>query len=140
MMKIGLFSDTFYPEINGVATSCFNLQRELTRRGHEVHVFAPKCKGWEEHQRETAGYDPARFRIQTDFSSNETVFSADTLVTDWSNVGYEYALATKKPALFINTPRKIVNDAWTEADVEKYFFRKLVQDGVHVKIESNRED
>lgn len=27
-----------------------------------------------------------------------------------------------------------------EADVEKYFFRKLVQDGVHVKIESNREE
>lgn len=26
-----------------------------------------------------------------------------------------------------------------EADVEKYFFRKLVQDGIHVKIESNRE-
>jgi len=26
-----------------------------------------------------------------------------------------------------------------EADVERYFFRKLVQDGIHVKIESNRE-
>ena len=39
-MKIGLFTDTFYPEINGVATSCLNLQRELTRRGHDVHVYA----------------------------------------------------------------------------------------------------
>ena len=26
-----------------------------------------------------------------------------------------------------------------EADVERYFFRKLVQDGIHVKIESNRD-
>lgn len=26
-----------------------------------------------------------------------------------------------------------------EADVERYFFRKLVQDGIHVKLESNRE-
>ena len=25
-----------------------------------------------------------------------------------------------------------------EADVERYFFRKLVQDGIHVRIESNR--
>ena len=25
-----------------------------------------------------------------------------------------------------------------EADVERYFFRKLVEDGIHVKIESNR--
>lgn len=27
-----------------------------------------------------------------------------------------------------------------EADVERYFFQKLVQDGIHVKIESNREE
>ncbi len=55
-MKIGLFTDTFYPEINGVATSCLNLERELTRRGHEVHVFAPKCKGWEDNQRDHIHY------------------------------------------------------------------------------------
>ena len=55
-MKIGLFSDTFYPEINGVATSCLMLQRELTKRGHEVHVFAPKCKGWEEQHNEFFHY------------------------------------------------------------------------------------
>ena len=67
-----------------------------------------------------AGYDAGRFRFQTDFSSNETVFSSDLLVTDWSNIGYEYALATKKPVLFLNTPRKIVNEAWTEEDVAKY--------------------
>lgn len=56
MMKIGLFSDTFYPEINGVATSCLMLHRELTRRGHEVHIFAPRCKGWEDYQQETIHY------------------------------------------------------------------------------------
>lgn len=55
-MKIGLFTDTFYPEINGVATSCLTLERELTRRGHEVHVFAPKCRGWEANQREHIHY------------------------------------------------------------------------------------
>ncbi|MBP3656131.1 MAG: glycosyltransferase [Clostridia bacterium] len=55
-MKIGLFTDTFYPEINGVATSCLSLERELTRRGHEVHVFAPKCKGWKEHERDNIHY------------------------------------------------------------------------------------
>lgn len=55
-MKIGLFTDTFYPEINGVATSCLNLQRERRRRGHDVHVYAPKCKGWEENQHENVHY------------------------------------------------------------------------------------
>ena len=55
-MRIGLFTDTFYPEINGVATSCLTLEKELTLRGHEVHVFAPKCKGWQEHARENIHY------------------------------------------------------------------------------------
>lgn len=55
-MKIGLFTDSFYPEINGVATSCLMLYQQLTRRGHEVHVFAPKCKGWEAHQQERIHY------------------------------------------------------------------------------------
>lgn len=67
-----------------------------------------------------AGYGEDRFRFQLNFSSNETVFVSDLVVTDWSNIGYEYAMATTKPVLFINTPRKIVNEAWTEADVEKY--------------------
>jgi len=66
------------------------------------------------------GFDKERFRFQLDFSSNETVFSADLVVTDWSNIGYEYAVATKKPVLFVNTPRKIVNEDWTEEDVKKY--------------------
>lgn len=43
-MKIAFFSDTFYPEVNGVATSCLTLKRALEKRGHEVHVFAPKSR------------------------------------------------------------------------------------------------
>ena len=37
-MKIGLFSDTFPPEINGVANSTRILRDELIRHGHEVYV------------------------------------------------------------------------------------------------------
>ncbi len=55
-MKIGIYTDTFYPEINGVATSCYLLEQQLTRRGHEVHVFAPKCKNWEKEKRENLHY------------------------------------------------------------------------------------
>ena len=38
-MVIGIFTDTFYPEINGVATSVVLLKRELEKIGHTVHVF-----------------------------------------------------------------------------------------------------
>lgn len=47
--------------------------------------------------------------IQTDFSSNSTVFDADLLITDWSDIAWEYSFTTKKPVLFINTPMKIMN-------------------------------
>lgn len=44
------------------------------------------------------------------------------------------AIISFHDTLTINFASSIV-----EADVERYFFRKLVQDGIHVKIESNRE-
>ena len=44
------------------------------------------------------------------------------------------AIISFEDILTINFASSIV-----EADVERYFFRKLVQDGIHVKIESNRK-
>lgn len=38
-MKIGLFTDTYYPQINGVATSVLMLKKNLEMRGHKVYVF-----------------------------------------------------------------------------------------------------
>ena len=37
-MRIGLFSDTYYPEINGVATSTKTLCDILKKKGHDVFV------------------------------------------------------------------------------------------------------
>ncbi len=53
------------------------------------------------------------FEIQMDFSSNETVYTADLVITDWSSIANEFAYATKKPALFINTPMKVLNPEYT---------------------------
>lgn len=44
------------------------------------------------------------------------------------------AIISFEDTLTVNFASSII-----EADVERYFFRKLVQDGIHVKIESNRE-
>ncbi|MCL2818849.1 MAG: glycosyltransferase [Actinomycetia bacterium] len=40
-MRVGLFSDTYKPEINGVVNSVLMLKEGLEARGHEVFVFAP---------------------------------------------------------------------------------------------------
>ena len=58
--------------------------------------------------------------IQTDFTSNDTVFNADLLITDWSGVAFEYAFTTLKPVLFIDTPMKVMNKDYKEIDVEPF--------------------
>ena len=38
-LNIGLFTDTYFPQINGVATSVHLLQKELMALGHNVYIF-----------------------------------------------------------------------------------------------------
>lgn len=49
-MNIGLFSETYYPEINGVATSVYTLKNELEKRGHNVYVFTTTSPGSPEYE------------------------------------------------------------------------------------------
>jgi len=49
-MNIALFTDTYYPEINGVATSVYLLKQELEQRGHAVYVFTTTTPGAPAHE------------------------------------------------------------------------------------------
>lgn len=49
-MNIGLFTETYYPEINGVANSVYMLKNELERAGHNVYVFTTTTPGTPEHE------------------------------------------------------------------------------------------
>lgn len=55
--------------------------------------------------------------LQTDFSSNRTVYEADLVITDWSSIAFEYSFATLKPSLFINTPMKVMNEDYEELGI-----------------------
>ena len=44
-MNIGLFTETYYPEINGVANSVYMLKTELEEIGHNVYVFTTTTPG-----------------------------------------------------------------------------------------------
>ena len=69
------------------------------------------------------GYPPDTLEIQTDFSSNDTVYESNLLITDWSGIAYEFSFATEKPSLFINTTMKVINPNWKAIDVEPVDFR-----------------
>ena len=38
-MRIGLFTDTYFPQVSGVATSIRTLKTELEKQGHAVFIF-----------------------------------------------------------------------------------------------------
>lgn len=55
-MKIGLFTDAYFPIISGVSLSVDNLAKELRKLGHEVYIIA--------HFHEDAIPDPYTIRIK----------------------------------------------------------------------------
>ena len=61
-----------------------------------------------------ADFPEDRLTFELDFSSNRSIWSSDTLVTDWSGIAYEFAFATERPVLFINTKMKVENPDWKE--------------------------
>ncbi len=47
-MNIGLFTDCYYPQINGVVTSTMILKDELEKRGHNVTIVTVKIPGFQD--------------------------------------------------------------------------------------------
>ena len=38
-MNIGIFSDTYSPQVNGVVSSILTLEKKLREQGHNVYIF-----------------------------------------------------------------------------------------------------
>ncbi len=79
--------------------------------------------------------DKKDFELQMDFSSNETVFRADILITDWSSIAYEYSFTTLKPTLFINTPMKVMNPDYEEIGVVPFDIEIRNKIGISIDID-----
>lgn len=56
-MHIGIFTETFLPQINGAVVSICNINKELVKRGHKITVFSVG----EGHEK-IDGYEVYRFR------------------------------------------------------------------------------
>ncbi|MBI4018153.1 MAG: glycosyltransferase [Candidatus Aenigmarchaeota archaeon] len=50
-MKIAFFADSYRPQINGMVTSIDAFRQQLSRKGHDVHVFAPEGPGYKDKER-----------------------------------------------------------------------------------------
>ena len=52
-MKIAFFTDAYFPQVNGVATSVYETTKELRRRGHEVCIIATKYPNYKDAKNES---------------------------------------------------------------------------------------
>ena len=78
---------------------------EYSKRYKEkLQLLTEKYKGTPEDQ----------LSFELDFTANRSIYSSDLLITDWSGIAYEFAFATKKPVLFVNTKMKVENPDWEE--------------------------
>ena len=49
-LRIGLFTDTYAPQVNGISISLQLVSEGLLRRGHQVTIFAPRVPGYTDDQ------------------------------------------------------------------------------------------
>lgn len=49
-LRIGLFTDTYAPQINGVSISLQLISEGLKKRGHQVTIFAPRFPGYKDDE------------------------------------------------------------------------------------------
>lgn len=59
-----------------------------------------------------ADYDENKLSFELDFSQNKSIYTADLMITDWSGVAPEFCFATERPAIFVNTKIKCLNQNW----------------------------
>jgi len=84
-MRIGLFTDTYPPYINGVSTSVLMLKKSLEKKGHQVFVVTVNNEG-----------------LEYKFEENDTVIKIPGIP-----IGiYDYRLTGIYPVKAINTIRK----------------------------------
>ena len=72
--------------------------------------------------------------LESDFSSNETIFTSDMVITDWSGIAYEFAFSVLRPVLFINTPMKVINPNYRKLGIEPINITMRDETGVSLEL------
>ncbi|MFA6329949.1 MAG: glycosyltransferase [Candidatus Micrarchaeia archaeon] len=60
-MRVGFFSDTYYPNVDGVVSAMMTYRRELERRGDKVYIFSARPAGADTSDKSVYFYDSVVF-------------------------------------------------------------------------------
>lgn len=94
--------------MEGLVSSFCKEGYHLTVRPHPEYVkrFAARMRAVQDR---FADIPEKYLTFELDFSKNSSIYTSDLLITDWSGVGPEFAFATGRPVLFVDTKFKCLN-------------------------------
>ncbi len=129
-------------QTDNILDSCIdNILDELLGRGYEVVVrphpeyvkrYKPRMDSIVSRY---AGREADGLKFELDFTSNNSIFDSDVLISDWSGTAYEFSFVTLKPAVFIDTTPKINNPEYTKLGIEPLEFS--LRDKVGIRVNPN---
>lgn len=90
---------------------------------------------WESLQQRWASYPQEDIYFEQDFTTSDSIYDADVLITDWSSIACEFSFTTMKPCVFIDTPMKTTNPDWKELGIEPTDITIRNQIGVSLAVE-----
>ncbi|MFC1598426.1 glycosyltransferase family 4 protein [Patescibacteria group bacterium] len=112
-LRIGFFTDTYRPQINGVVASIDSFRLQLEKKGHQVDVFCPKL-GVSKNERNISRFRSFKFVFQPEYHIS-IPFSRHILKDFWAKeldivhahtpfsmglLGYYYAYIRKVPFVY----------------------------------------
>ncbi|MEG0751821.1 MAG: membrane protein insertase YidC [Oscillospiraceae bacterium] len=120
--------------IDDLLTSLFDRGYRIIVRPHPQYIlrFPMNLQSLLERYEKYVGEN---FVLETDFSSNASVYNSDLLITDWSAIAFEFSFTTCKPSLFVNTEMKITNKDYDKIDIVPYDITGRDEIGVSISKE-----
>lgn len=74
--------------------------------------------------------------FETSITSENSFYEADLMVSDWSGAAFEYALGTRRPVLFVDAPRKVMNEQWEDIGITPFEDRIRAEVGEVIAVEA----
>tara|TARA_B100000029_G_scaffold169089_1_gene165287 strand:- start:645 stop:1778 length:1134 start_codon:yes stop_codon:yes gene_type:complete len=74
--------------------------------------------------------DNPNFYFETGIISDKQFHNSLCMISDWSGISFEYALALNRPVIFIDVPKKILNSSFGDISIDpiELTFRKKIGD------------
>lgn len=129
-------------QTDNLLDSCIDrVLEQLLGKGYQVVVrphpeykkrYRPRLEQLVERYASYAGSD---LEFELDFTSSQSIYDSDLVVTDWSGTAYEFAFVTGKPAVFINTPPKIHNREYSRYPMKPLELTLRAQVGAELEVD-----